>query len=151
MCLLLQHADFGYEIVETDSETAGLINLRTYGWASDYVFGQSQELVASVRRHAKERPADVIRPSPHHQVMLLDIDPDDTSLADANRRRGWPPYFVAEGKQHDYVVIGPHDNAVEITQRVGAILEERERKRLGLPEGVRLKGRPDMRPIDPFE
>ena len=44
-----------------------------------------------------------MRPIPQHHVLLFEADPDDRSLADEHRRRGWPPYLVPGGVRHDYV------------------------------------------------
>jgi hypothetical protein len=57
-----------------------------------------------VRVAARRRPADVIRPKPICQVALIDRDPDYSSLAEANRRRGWPAHVPnANGEMRDYI------------------------------------------------
>jgi hypothetical protein len=145
-CLLLDHREQATEVVDVDEQTAGAINLRTYGWAGDYIYGQSQELVAHVRRLAKQRPGEIVRPIPQHHVLLLETDPGDRSLADEHRRRGWPPYLVSEGVLHDYVVVGPENNPVEAMNQVNAKVRERARERIGLAKNKELPGRAEFEP-----
>lgn len=147
-CLLLDHREQATEVVDIDEDTADGINLRTYGWAGDYIYGHSQELVAHVRRLAKQRPDAVVRPIPHHQVLLFEADSDDRSLAEEHRRRGWPPYLTSDDVLHDYVVVGPDHNPVEAMNRVNAKVRERARKRLRVAEDEELRGRAEFEPAD---
>lgn len=134
----------------TDREVMAL-NLRTYGWADEYIFGKSQPIVTAVRVAAKSRSHEVVRPKPYSQMLLIDPDPGDDSFARANARRGWPPRLMYEGVAHDYVVV-PHDRpAPEIHELVDRVLEERARKRMGLPEGVRPPGQITTGPINPWD
>lgn len=149
-CLLVHYADAPSVIDVTDKQAAG-INLRTYGWANDYIYGISQQSVVSVRQAAKKHPHAVARPKPHATVMLLKADPADSSIANANRRRGWPPYLMNDGIQHDYFVISPGDNAAQISARISRIVQERAARRAGLPPGTRPPGRSVTEPADPFD
>ncbi len=140
-CLLLRQVGQPLALQEAQPVDVEVVNLRTYGWADRYIFGQSQEVVTHVRRAAKRRPDRIVRPKPHHQMILFDADPDDDTFARANMRRGWPARVVYEGVAHDYIVF-PHGTPVpDVHQRVDAVVEERERKARGLPEGVRPPGR----------
>jgi hypothetical protein len=56
-----------------------------YGWADKHVFAKSQTTLDAVRVVS---PADVIRPKPFCDVVLLEFDVGDLSLADANVARG---------------------------------------------------------------
>ena len=147
-CLLLDHREQATKVADAEEQHSDAINLRTYGWAGDYIYGPSQDLVARVRRLAKRRPADVVRPIPQHHVLLFEADPDDRSLADEHHRRGWPPYLVSGGVRHDYVVVGPDHNPVEAMNRVNAKVRERARKAIGLSEDDELPGRAEFAPAD---
>jgi hypothetical protein len=151
ICLSLHHDEPRPAIQDVEQHAADATNLRMYGWANGYIYGTSQELVASVRQLAKRRPADVIRPIPHSQVLLLEADPTDTSIADTNARRGWPRYLTSDGLRHDYFVIGPQDNATAISARVSRLVQERAAKKMGLPPGRRPPGRGDIVPVSPFD
>lgn len=112
------------ELDATDDETDRL-NLRAYGWASDYAYGESQEVVVELRRLAKRRPTEVPSPRPVHNTILVDADPDDPSLADEHRRRGWPPYLQHDGVPHDYIVVGLDGTPVEAGARASRLARER--------------------------
>jgi Protein of unknown function (DUF4238) len=149
-CLAL-HYDSPAAVVEIEQSDVEELNLRTYGWARDYIFGESQEDVASVRAFAKRRPHGVPRPRSRHQVLLFEADPLDTTIAEANVRRGWPRYLKTDGIAHDYFVIGPKDNAATISARVSRIVQERAARAAGLPPGTRPPGRADVVPVNPFD
>jgi hypothetical protein len=125
-CLLISAGEDG----ETQAKSASgdeidMINLRTYGWASDYIFGASQQAVADLRTLAKRRPQDVVRPRPEQYVILVDASPSDTSLAQQHRRRGWPPYLGYDGEMHDYIVVGVDGTPVESGARASQLARER--------------------------
>jgi len=90
------------------------LNLRTYGWADNYVFGSSQKVVTDVRRATRKSPKLVVKPRPFRHVTLVEANPLDTRLADEHRRRGWPAYLTTrdEGgtlREFDYMVMGEED------------------------------------------
>ena len=150
-CLLLRPLGRRLAAAEISQSDAERINLRTYGWADRYVFGATQEAVVAVRRAAKARPADVVRPKPQNYVLLTDPDPDDDSFAEANRRRGWPARIEYEGAEHDYVVI-PHDGpSAELHAQMDAAVERRARKTLGIGEKATLPGRMETKPVHPLD
>lgn len=125
-CLAVTPGDSAtLDVIDVDAETTALINLRTYGWATDYIYGGSQDVVTEVRRLAKRRPADVIRPRPIHQTILVEASADDTALAEEHVRRGWPPYLLSDGKRHDYIVIGVDGTPVESGERASQLARER--------------------------
>lgn len=126
------------------------INLRTYGWANDYVFGTSQETLAALRRTVRARPGDVKRPKPFCFVALIEPDPDDDSLAVENRRRGWPEQLPDEaGQLHDYLVIPTDQPHEDLWKQADELTEARARKRAGLRPGEVAEGRITNRPIEP--
>lgn len=128
-CLLLTPKEPGRAVMEVDQAAVDGVNLRTYGWAVDHIFGGSQEVATRTRRHAKKIAGRLPRPVPSKQVMLIEADPDDESLARANAARGWPPWLPVEGRPHDYVVVESGTNAVDQQVRLTQLAARRARKR----------------------
>jgi hypothetical protein len=92
------------------------INLRTYGWASRYIYGSSQGVVVKVRRQAKKYHHLVIRPRKGTGVILEEVDPNDPTVGVEHLRRGWPrmvAYQNEDGSQRamGYTVLDPDDPA----------------------------------------
>jgi Protein of unknown function (DUF4238) len=117
------------------------INLRTYGWADKYVFGRTQGALVAVRTAARRDPAKVVRPKPFTQVVLLEADPNDSSLAEENSRRGWPPQLLnGDGQLRDYIVIPTDHPHPELRKRADELAERRARNRLGIGSNERLEG-----------
>jgi Protein of unknown function (DUF4238) len=150
-CLLLRpptasQVDTGVSRIEIDSRRVSLLNLRTYGFASDYIFADSQKVATDVRSEAKRRPRLVVKPRPNHQVMLIDAEAGDDRLAREHRARGWPERLLVRGEPHDYVVLDDEDNAVERSIDMSVLGKSRAMRRLG---------RSDVReqniPLDPRE
>jgi hypothetical protein len=143
-CLLLRPvpASASLSIAEIDARQIEQINLRTYGWAEEYVFGETQAALVAVRKSARQRPTDVIRPRPFSQAILIEPDPDDDSLARDNVRRGWPAQLTnAEGEVRDYVVIPVGEFEGPQRKRVDELVELRARKRAGVGPDDPLPGR----------
>jgi hypothetical protein len=132
--------------IEIDSRRVSLLNLRTYGFASDYIFANSQKVATDVRGEAKRRPRLVVKPRPNHQVMLIDAEAGDDRLAREHRARGWPERLLVRGEPHDYVVLDDEDNVVERSIDMSVLGKSRAMHRLG---------RSDLReqniPLDPRE
>lgn len=129
----------GHGVRRKDSGS-GELNLRTYGWADEYVFARTQETLVVMRKAARKRAADVVRPKPYSQTILLEPDPDDNSLAEANVHRGWPPYMPNERAEPcDYIVIPNDKPHPELRALADNLTERRARKRAG------------VRPDEPFE
>jgi len=114
----LTYDETGVRRHDVDGNAVRTINLRTYGWATEYIYGSSQEHVVAVRKAAKREPTAVARPHEVYSPVLLERDPSDDSLAQENRRRGWSPYINHKGAAHDYVAIGidghPTDQLVRV-------------------------------------
>lgn len=143
-CLRLRPGSGQLTIAEVGRREAEKINLRTYGWAEGYIYGRTQHLLSETRRLARHHPQDVIRRRPHHNVVVLERDPDDESLAEMHRRRGEPPYFPHEGVPHDYVLVKEGENTAKAIAFTNRKVRERAAKALGLPPGADLPGRPEM-------
>jgi hypothetical protein len=146
-CLLIEPGETGLELKSADASLVKAINLRTYGWAGDYIYGETQDVAAAVRRAAKRRTADIARPKPNHQVVVFETDPQDSSLAEAHRLRGWPAHLFVDGQAHDYVVIGPDGDPVATIEQTSEIVKERARRALGLGPDDVLPGEPAFDPL----
>ncbi len=72
------------------------LNLLTYGWAAQRIFGASQATVTLVRKQAKRYPREIERPRPAKQVILEPADPDDPTVGREYERRGWPRGFLVK-------------------------------------------------------
>jgi hypothetical protein len=87
------------------------INLRTYGWATRYVYGPSKDTLERLHERADEAP----KPIRKRPVMLEDADRADTAAADRNAARGWPRYIPDPSGKSDrlmsYEVIDTDDDA----------------------------------------
>lgn len=151
VCLLLRPIGRGLHVQDISPNDGEALNLRTYGWADNYIFGATQAAVVDVRKAVKARPTDVVKPRPQCQVTILDADPDDDSFAEANRKRGWPARLPYEGELHDYVVIPFDRPRPELHARVDEAFERRIRKQLGVGEEAELDGRFSISPIHPLD
>jgi len=153
-CLLMRPVPMGggLTVREASAHEVETINLRTYGWADEYVFGRTQDALVAVRMPSRRRPADVIRPKPFTQVVLLEPDPDDNSLAEANVRRGWPSYLPNErGELCDYIVIPNDKPHPELRALADEMTERRARKRAGVGPDEPFEGRIISNPLHPLD
>lgn len=88
------------------------INLRTYGWATRYVYGPSKDILE--RLH--ERVDDAPKPIRKRPVMVEDPEQADPAVADRNAARGWPRYIdmpdnTGTMRTFSYEVIDTDDDA----------------------------------------
>lgn len=153
-CLLVrpQPIDCSLTVREATPAEVETINLRTYGWADEYLYGQSQQALVTVRTSARRRPTDVIRPKPFVQVVGLEPDPDDRSLIEANLRRGWPPQLLTDrGELRDYIVIPCDKPHPELRALADKLAERRARKRDGGDLSEAMEGRLVHNPIHPLD
>lgn len=114
------------------------INLRTYGWADRFVFGATPTVLEGLRERAREEPEAVKEPRPFRNVVLIERDPDDDSIAQEHRARGWPPYIREPAEDGtlrvlDYLVAGVDGDPVEVGVRSNRLARERGLKAAGLP------------------
>ena len=84
--------------------------------------------------------------------MLRFIGPDDSSLAEGNRRRRWPAQLPnAKGELCDYIVIpGDRPNAKE-RALADELTERRARKRAGVGPDEPFEGRIINEPLHPLD
>jgi hypothetical protein len=153
-CLVMRPVPMGGGLTVRDASAHEIetINLRMYGWADEYVFAKTQDALVAVRTAARRRPADVIRPKPFTQVALLEPDPDDNSLAEVNRRRGWPPQLLNErGEPRDYVVIPSDTPHPELWKLLDELTIRRARKRAGIGADESFEGRIINKPLHPLD
>ena len=65
------------------------------------------------------------------QVILVDAEPGDTSLADEHRKRGWPPYVQVNDEctgipsVHDYMVVGEDGEPLEVAAKTTEMSKRR--------------------------
>lgn len=153
-CLLMRPIPMSGRTTVEELSTRELerINLRTYGWADRHAFARSQASLDAVRAASRRRPEDVIRPKPFCEVILLEPDPDDTSLVEDNRRRGWPPRLPNEhGEPLDYLVIPLDEPHPELWKLADDLAERRAHKRAGIGEDEPLVGRITNTSLHPFD
>jgi hypothetical protein len=153
-CLLMRPVPMGGNLTvrEASAREVEAINLRTYGWAAEYIFGRTQEALVAIRAAVRRRPAQVVRPKPFNQVVLLEIDADDDALAEANRRRGWPPQLPDEkGELHDYIVIPSDKPSADLWALADDLAERRARKQAGVGPDEPLEGRIINKPLHPLD
>lgn len=148
-CLVLTSGGPTLEIVDATKSRVDEINLRIYGWADRFIYGKSQSIVSRVRRLLKTPKCKHAESSPEARfVTLIPQDPADDRLARAHMDRGWPPYLMAEENgslvPFDYLVTGEDGSAVEVAFDANSLLEERERRRLGLGPDDPLEGGPAL-------
>ena len=65
------------------------------------------------------------------QILLLDADPADTSLTEANEAQGRPRLIEYEGVEHGYVVTPMGESPLEVAAAIGRKVEERARPSSG--------------------
>jgi len=98
--------------VKETTKQVDRINLRTYGWATRYVYGPSPDLLERLHERADQAP----RPIRKRPVMLEDADRADPAVADRNAARGWPRYIdmpdnTGTMRTFSYEVIDTDDDA----------------------------------------
>ena len=153
-CLLMRPMPMGchLRVKEASTREVETINLRTYGWADEYVFGRTQNTLVEVRKAARRRPGDVVRPKPLVRVVLLEPDPADDSLAEENRRHHWPArLWDQNGELQDYVVIPLDEPHPDLLARVDELVEQRARKRAGVGPDDPLEGRITSEQVHPLD
>lgn len=101
------------------------INLRTYGWATRYVYGPSPEVLEGLHERADKAP----KPIRKTMVLLEDTSTADPAVAERNAARGWPGLIAdpgGSGRMMSYEVIDS-DEAVRrsIRARPAAALPTR--------------------------
>jgi hypothetical protein len=72
------------------------VNLRTYGWATRYLFGPSPDLLERLHATATTDPDSVPKFIPKRMVMTEDAETADPAIAERNVARGWPRYIGHE-------------------------------------------------------
>jgi hypothetical protein len=61
-CLQLTPGDSRYAVASADAATVDAINLRTYGWAAEKIFGTTTSVIAGVHANAQANPESVPAP-----------------------------------------------------------------------------------------
>lgn len=89
MLVLIQHPQ-PLVVAHADAADVRDFNLRTYGWASQHIYGRTQEVLQRVRIQAKRFPNGVIRPRTSKSVILEEVDPNDQTVGAEHASKGWP-------------------------------------------------------------
>jgi Protein of unknown function (DUF4238) len=92
------------------------INLQTYGWATRYVYGPSQEILESLHARALAEPEAVPAPTKKRHVILEDLSTADPAVAERNAAKGWDRHVAVrqeDGTQRlfSYEVIDTDEDA----------------------------------------
>jgi hypothetical protein len=120
------------------------VNLRTFGWAREFIFGSSEEVVQGVFQMATNEPDRAKEPRPFRNAIVIERDFDDDRLAEAHRKRGWPPFMVDWSRGFprwmDYMVVGADGDSAEVGAKTAQLARERGLKALGLPPDAKVEG-----------
>lgn len=114
------------------AEAADEINMRTWGWADRFVYGPDEAALQQLARRAGALGEKLERPRPQFHPWIIDVDPEDNSLAAENEQNGWPRHIEYRGEMHDYILISVENPDPEKIRRADSIAVGRARKRLGL-------------------
>jgi hypothetical protein len=93
-CLRVSPADWSHLAVRTTERQVDRINLRTYGWATRYVYGPSLKVLESLHERALAHPEGVPSPTKKRAVLLEDPRTADPDVAARNVARGWESHLV---------------------------------------------------------
>lgn len=150
-CLVLVQLQQPVAVVEAHAEDVREFNLRTYGWASQYVYGRTQEVIQRVRIQTKEKPALVTRPRTAKPVILEEVDPNDPDVGKEHAKKGWPRTVAItddDGSQRlaSYQLIDPKDQK-SVAEAISA--EEATQRALSAERGRRVIEDADPRDITP--
>ncbi len=82
-----------------------VINLRTYGWASRYVYGPSTQVLEELHERALADPEAVPVPAKKRLVMLEDLSTADPEIAIRNAAQGWDRYVTVRDDDGSYRLV----------------------------------------------
>jgi hypothetical protein len=117
-CLRICHGDRSHWTTRRVQLQVEAINLRTYGWASRFVYGSSADLLQRLHVYASAHPELIPAASKKRSVLLEDLSTADPAVAAANVARGWDPYFMqpqedGSVRPMSYEVIDSVDDAMK--------------------------------------
>lgn len=81
------------DVVQLRSADAHVLNLRTYGWATRFVFAEDENTLLRVKAAAEAAPHAVPRPALHHEVFTADeraFGPLEPNV----QADGWPSHLA---------------------------------------------------------
>ncbi len=78
------------------------INMRTYGWATRYVYGPSANVLEKLHERALAKPDTVPTPTKKRPVMLEDLSTADPEVAERNAAKGWDRYVTKREDDGSY-------------------------------------------------
>lgn len=150
-CLVLCQSDQPVVVLQADADDVREINLGTYGWAYQFIYGRTQEVVQRVRIQAREKPALVIRPRVPTQIIIEEAVPNDPNVGKEHVKRGWPRGFMMPGEDgrkrfHSYQLVDPKDRE---SVRAAISAEEATLRAVAVERGKRVIEPVDPRIVDP--
>jgi hypothetical protein len=95
-CLRVSPAGTAPLVVRRAEKQVAAINLRTYGWATRYVYGPSADLLTRLHERALAHPGEVPAATKKRSVICEDAATADPAIAAANVARGWAPYLTEQ-------------------------------------------------------
>jgi hypothetical protein len=116
LCLRIGPSQRHWLSVKPTTRQVERVNLRTYGWASRYIYGRSPELLKRLHATAAADPERVPKPIKKRLVILNDPSTSNPEVTARNVARGWPRYVVHEEEDgrrvlHCYEVIESEEDA----------------------------------------
>jgi hypothetical protein len=118
-CLLMTPGSERYAVRKTTADEVRTINLRSYGWADQSVFGTTTDVMESVREAAAATPDQVCRPRLPSTVTVEQVDEADEDVGSEHAARGWPRRISVTGANgktrfytYTFVDLDPDDQSV---------------------------------------
>lgn len=144
-----------FEVKTITGKEVDEVNLRSFGWAARSIFGSSTALVNRISEMATEEPDRVKEPRPFRNAILIERDFDDERLADAHRKRGWPPFMTdrSQGfpRRMDYMVVGPDGDSAYVGATTSELAKYRALKAAGLPPDSDVEGAFGTQHVHPLD
>ncbi|MDQ6803712.1 MAG: DUF4238 domain-containing protein [Actinomycetota bacterium] len=127
-------------------QDTGEMNLRSYGWATRYVFAEDRETLEGVHAQAHTQPEAVPRASRQFQVITADERAFRTSERN-EQPPGWPSHVLRVGQSGEiekcrYKVV-PHDRPDEMRAGVSWMLKAERRLHPGARPSLEMGSRED--------
>ncbi len=104
--LFMTPGDCGFSLATSTPEQIRRLNLMTYGWAEQFIYGTTQEVVTEVRGQARRHPTEVAKRKSLKHVLLVPADRLDPSVAAEYERQGWPRRIPGEGPDGKLQLMG---------------------------------------------
>ncbi len=121
VCLLMTPGTERFLVRQASQKEVEAINLRSYGWAEQSIFGSSEEVLKDVCKAATASPESVPKPRLPATVVVKRMDENDGQIGADNVARGWPrrlalsrPDGTREFLSYELVEIDPTGGTVPL-------------------------------------